>query len=198
MTSFRSIFISVTILFMLSACSNSDFQGNMDVEVQNFTNTNQNSEKVSLADLKGKVWLANFIFTNCTTVCPPMTRNMSEVQDKLNEEGIEDYEIVSFSVDPTRDTPEALKEYISHYEADETNWHLLTGYTEEEIGTFAEKSFQAIAIPDPNSDQFVHGTSFYLVDQQGKAVKSYQGTKQGSEDVPYDEIVQDVKQLSKQ
>jgi protein SCO1 len=183
---------------MLSACSDSDFQGNMDVEVQNFTNTNQNSEKVSLADLKGKVWLANFIFTNCTTVCPPMTRNMSEVQDKLNEEGIEDYEIVSFSVDPIRDTQEALKEYISHYEADETNWHLLTGYTEEEIGTFAEKSFQAIAIPDPNSDQFVHGTSFYLVDQEGKVVKSYQGNKQGSEEVPFDEIVQDVKQLSAQ
>ncbi|MCP3764610.1 SCO family protein [Domibacillus sp. A3M-37] len=198
MISFRSIFIAAAILIMLSACSNRDFQGNMDVEVQNFTNVNQNGEEVSLADLEGKVWLANFIFTSCTTVCPPMTRNMSDVQDMLNEEGVENYEIVSFSIDPARDTPEALKEYISHYEADESNWQLLTGYTEEEIGTFAEKSFQAVAIPDPNSDQFVHGTSFYLVDQEGKVVKSYQGNKQGSEEVPFDEIVQDVKQLSAQ
>ncbi|MET1031022.1 SCO family protein [Domibacillus tundrae] len=198
MISFRSIFIAAAILIMLSACSNRDFQGNMDVEVQNFTNANQNGEEVSLADLEGKVWLANFIFTSCTTVCPPMTRNMSDVQDMLNEEGVENYEIVSFSIDPARDTPEALKEYISHYEADESNWQLLTGYTEEEIGTFAEKSFQAVAIPDPNSDQFVHGTSFYLVDQEGKVVKSYQGNKQGSEEVPFDEIVQDVKQLSAQ
>ncbi|WP_046174898.1 SCO family protein [Domibacillus indicus] len=189
----RALTIAVAALFLLSACS-SDFEGNMDVKVQDFTNTNQNGEKVGLADLKGKVWLADFIFTNCTTVCPPMTRNMSEVQDLLNEEGVENYEIVSFSIDPSRDTPEALKQYISHYEADETNWQLLTGYTEEYIRTFAEESFQAVAVAEPNTDQFVHGTYFYLINQEGTVVKSYSGNG----DVPYDEIVQDVKQLSKQ
>jgi protein SCO1/2 len=166
----------------------------MDVQVQEFTNTNQNGEKVSLSDLKGKVWLANFIFTNCTTVCPPMTRNMSDLQDELNEEGVENYEIVSFSVDPSRDTPEALKKYISHYEADESNWNLLTGYTEDEIRTFAEESFQTLAVPDPKSDQFMHGTSFFLVNQEGTVVKSYDGNTE----VPFDEIIQDVKQLSEQ
>ncbi|WP_050182830.1 SCO family protein [Domibacillus robiginosus] len=183
-------------VFLLSACGNSEFKGDMDVEVQDFSHTNQNGEKVGLADLKGKVWLANFIFTNCTTVCPPMTRNMSEVQDRLNEEKIQNYEIVSFSIDPTRDTPGALKEYISHYDVDESNWNLLTGYTEKEISAFAQDSFQAIAMPDPESDQFIHGTSFYLVDQNGTVVKSYPGNKQDGEDVPYDEIVEDIKILS--
>jgi protein SCO1 len=197
MNVFRSVFIIISVFFMLSACSG-DFEGNMDVKVQDFTNTNQNGEKVGLSDLKGKVWLASFIFTNCTTVCPPMTRNMSEVQDRLNEEGVQNYEIVSFSIDPERDTPDALKTYISHYDADEANWNLLTGYTQEEISTFAEKSFQSLAVPDPNTDQFVHMTSFYLVDQEGTVVKSYNGNKQDGEDVPFDEIVKDVKTLSEQ
>ncbi|MCM3789533.1 SCO family protein [Domibacillus indicus] len=193
----QSVFIMAAAVLLLGACGR-QFEGNMDVEVQDFTYTNQNGEQVGLADLKGKVWLANFIFTNCTTVCPPMTRNMSELQDRLNEEGVQNYEIVSFSIDPARDTPQALKSYISHYEADESNWNLLTGYEEEEISAFAEKSFQAIALPDPKSDQFIHGTSFYLVDEKGIVVKSYPGNKQDGEEVPFDEMVQDVKSLSKQ
>ncbi|WP_083566440.1 SCO family protein [Domibacillus mangrovi] len=191
---FRYMIIVGIVMIVLSACSNSDFQGNMDVEVKDFKNTNQDGKEVNLSDLKGKVWIADFVFTNCTTVCPPMTKNMSDLQDMLNEEGVKDYRIVSFSVDPERDTPEALKEYISHYEADESNWDLLTGYDGKYIREFAEKSFQTLAIPDPNSDQIMHGTSFYLVDKEGTVVKSYAGNM----DVPFDEIVLDVKQLTEQ
>lgn len=183
-----------SIFLILAGCSNNDFQGNMDVEVQDFNYVNQENEKVSLNDLKGTVWLANFIFTNCKTVCPPMTRNMADLQKQLNEEGITDYRIVSFSVDPTNDTPEVLKSYISKYDADTTNWDLLTGYDQEEIRAFAEKSFQTLAIPEPNSDQFMHGTSFFLVNKEGTVVKSYSG----NEEVPFDEIVLDVEQLTKE
>ncbi|OLN22934.1 cytochrome c oxidase assembly protein [Domibacillus antri] len=186
--------LAAVIMILLSACSSSEFQGNMEVEVNDFTNVNQDGKEVSLSDLKGNVWIANFIFTNCTTVCPPMTRNMSELQDLLNEEGIKNYRIVSFSVDPARDTPDALKKYISHYEADESNWDLLTGYDSDYIRDFAEESFQTLAIPDPNSDQFMHGTSFYLINKEGIVVKSYDGNI----DVPFDEIVLDVKQLTEQ
>ncbi len=191
------LFQSVAIIFLillLSSCSAGDFKGNMDVEVQDFSYTNQDGNKVSLSDLKGKVWLANFIFTSCTTVCPPMTKNMSDLQDMLNDEKVKNYEIVSFSVDPTRDTPEALKTYISHYNADESNWNLVTGYRDKDIREFAEKSFQALAVPDPNSDQFIHGTSFYLVNKEGTVVKSYDGNLE----TPFEEIVRDVKILSEQ
>ncbi|WP_083632332.1 SCO family protein [Domibacillus antri] len=191
---FRYMTLAAVIMILLSACSSSEFQGNMEVEVNDFTNVNQDGKEVSLSDLKGNVWIANFIFTNCTTVCPPMTRNMSELQDLLNEEGIKNYRIVSFSVDPARDTPDALKKYISHYEADESNWDLLTGYDSDYIRDFAEESFQTLAIPDPNSDQFMHGTSFYLINKEGIVVKSYDGNI----DVPFDEIVLDVKQLTEQ
>ncbi len=184
----------VTSLVLITGCSNSDFQGNMDVKMQDFTHVNQDNKEVSLKDLKGTVWIADLIFTNCTTVCPPMTKNMSELQKMLNDKGIEDYRIVSFSVDPENDTPAKLKQYISYYNADESNWDLLTGYDADYVKEFAEKNFQTLAIPEPNSNQIMHGTSFYLINKDGTIVKSYNG----NEDVPFDEIVLDVKQLTEE
>ncbi|PAQ15095.1 cytochrome c oxidase assembly protein [Bacillaceae bacterium SAOS 7] len=184
----------VTSLVLITGCSNSDFQGNMDVKMQDFTHVNQDNKEVGLKDLKGTVWISNLIFTNCTTVCPPMTKNMSELQKMLNEKGIKDYRIVSFSVDPKNDTPAKLKQYISYYDADESNWDLLTGYDADYIKKFAEKNFQTLAIPEPNSDQIMHGTSFYLINKEGTVVKSYSGNK----DVPFDEIVLDMEQLIKE
>jgi protein SCO1 len=181
-------------VLILAACGNGGFKADHNWEVQDFSYTNQNNEKVSLKDLKGEVWLADFIFTNCETVCPPMTYNMTTLQKKLKEKGIEDYRIVSFSVDPEVDTPEALSEYISKYEADTSKWDLLTGYTQEHISKFAEKSFKSLVADDPNTDQVVHQTSFYLVNQEGETVKSYSGYQE----VPYDQIVLDIKALIKE
>lgn len=183
----------IAVVMMLSACSNSSFEANMDVPVDDFEATDQNGETVALSDLKGGVWLANFIFTNCKTVCPPMTSNMSDVQAMLKEEGIDGVKIVSFSVDPENDTPDVLKAYIGRYEkADESSWHLLTGYVPEWIKQFAETSFQTLAVPEPDSDQFIHGTQIFLVNQEGTVVKSYDGNLE----VPYEEIVADVDVLT--
>ncbi|MGM7637362.1 SCO family protein [Bacillus sp. Hm123] len=188
------VLMIITSLILITGCSNSDFQGNMNVELQDFTHINQDNKEVSLKDLKGTVWIADFIFTNCTTVCQPMTKNMSDLQKMLQEEGIEDYRIVSFSVDPKNDTPEKMKEYISYFNVDESKWDLLTGYDDEYIKKFAEKNFQTLAIPEPDSDQILHGTSFYLINKEGTVVKSYSG----NEDVPFDEMVLDMKQLIKE
>jgi protein SCO1/2 len=186
-------FIFFVLLFTMAGCSNDQFQGNMNDKVQNFSYVNQNNQKVSLKDLKGKVWIADFIFTNCKTVCPPMTYNLTQLQKKLKKAGVQDYTIVSFSVDPARDTPQKLKEYIHKFDSDESHWQLLTGYSQKEIQKLAEKSFKTIAVPQPNSDQIMHGTSFYLVNKSGVVVKSYSGNT----DVPFDEIVKDIKTLNK-
>ncbi|MBE3569714.1 MAG: SCO family protein [Bacillales bacterium] len=177
----------------MTGCSKDQFQGNMNEKVQNFSYVNQNNQKVSLKDLKGKVWIADFIFTNCKTVCPPMTYHLTQLQKKLKKAGVQDYTIVSFSVDPAKDTPQKLKEYIHKFDADESRWQLLTGYSQKEIQKLAEKSFKTIAVPQPNSDQIMHGTSFYLVDKSGIVVKSYSG----NQDVPFDEMVKDIKALNK-
>ncbi|MCA1053660.1 SCO family protein [Rossellomorea aquimaris] len=176
---------------LLAGCSNSDFQAETDYEIADFTYTNQHNEKVSLKDLNGTVWIADFIFTNCETVCPPMTFNLTKLQKELKKEGVEDYKIVSFSVDPEHDKPQILKDYISEYEADTSKWELLTGYQFDEIKGFAEHSFKSIVAKDPNSDQVIHNTSFFLVNKEGVVVKTYSGNA----DVPYDEITADMKTL---
>jgi protein SCO1 len=186
--------VMAAVGILLAGCSNSDFQAETDYEIADFTYTNQNNEKVSLKDLEGKVWIADFIFTNCETVCPPMTFNLTKLQKELKKAGVEDYKIVSFSVDPEKDTPQALKEYISGYEADTDKWELLTGYKFEEIKDFAEHSFKTIVAKDPNSDQVIHQTSFFLVNQEGVVVKNYSGNS----DVPYEEITSDMKTLIKE
>ncbi|MCA1027237.1 SCO family protein [Cytobacillus kochii] len=176
---------------MLAACGQSGIENALNYDVEDFNYTNQDNQAVGLSDLEGKVWIADFIFTSCETVCPPMTYNMSQLQDKVKEEGIENVEFVSFSVDPTVDSPEALKDFANNYEIDFSNWHFLTGYTQEEIESFAVDSFKSLVKKPKNDDQVIHQTSIYLVDQNGVVMKDYDGVS----DVPYEEIIADIKKI---
>lgn len=184
----------LTLSSILAACGSYKFEPEMNIEVQDFSVTNQNNEKVSLNDLKGKPWLAMFIFTNCNSICPPMTYNMTEVQKALKDKGLEDYQIVAFSVDPEVDKPEVLTNYLKTYSVpDASKWQLLTGYDQKYIEQFARKSFNSLVKNNPNSDQVVHMSSYYLVDADGMVVKDYNGTT----DVPVETIVADLKALTK-
>lgn len=186
------LFYLLGLLVLLSACSGSSFKAEHNYTIEPFEYTNQHDKQVSLEDLKGTVWLSQFVFTKCTSACPPMMVNMIKVQDKLIEKGVEDYKIVSFSVDPKVDTPEVLQTYLDMYSIpDESKWEMLTGYDQKDIVDLAAKSFKTMVIDDPTGDQVTHGTSFSLVDQEGKVVKIYKGYS----DVPYDEIASDMKAL---
>ncbi|KMY32126.1 SCO family protein [Lysinibacillus xylanilyticus] len=184
----------LTLSSILTACGSYKFEPEMNIEVQDFSVTNQKNEKVSLNDMKGKPSLAMFIFTNCNSICPPMTYNMTEVQKALQDKGVEDYQIVAFSVDPQVDSPEVLTNYLKTYSVpDESKWQLLTGYDQKFIEQFAMKSFNSVVKNDPNSDQVIHMGSYYLVNADGIVVKDYSGTT----DVPVETIVADMKALTK-
>src|SRR5699024_8932224 len=97
------IFIVLIVsILILSACGGEPIETNMSEEVQDFEFTTQDNEALSLDDLKGDYWIADFIYTNCETECLPMTSNMSYLQDELAEEGI-DVQFVSFSIEPDYD-----------------------------------------------------------------------------------------------
>lgn len=174
-----------------AACGNSGLKDEVNYPIEDFTFTNQDGEQLSKKDLKGKVWVADFVFTNCADVCPPMTANMAKLQDMIKEEKLENVEIVSFSVDPTVDKPEVLKEYGQKFNVDFSNWSFLTGYSQEEIEKFALESFKALVKKPEEGDQVIHGTDFYLIDQEGVMRKYYTGLKE----VPFDQIVEDIKTL---
>lgn len=183
------LLILIALLF-LGACSNNKIENRLDWKVEDFQAVNQDGQPVTLDDLNGKVWIADFIFTNCKTVCPLLTTNMIRLQQKLKDQNL-DVQIISFSVDPERDTPEHLKEYSNKYSAELSNWDFLTGYSFEDIKTLSYNSFKALIQKTPDSDQISHGTRFYLIDKDGKIAKYYHGNT----NVPFDQILKDTKTL---
>lgn len=182
-------FALIFALSLFLAGCGQQLEDSVSWEIEDFTFTNQNNEDVSLSDLEGEVWLADFVFTNCTTVCLPMMANMTALQDELKQEGL-DVRIVSFSVDPTIDTPDVLKSYAENYGADLSGWDLLTGYSPEKIDEFAMENFRTLARKPENDDQVMHGTSFYLIDREGVVRKYYDGINP-----PADEILNDIEIL---
>ncbi|MFD2628221.1 SCO family protein [Oceanobacillus kapialis] len=178
------------LILFLAACGQ-DYNGDFSFDIADFSYTNQDNEQFSSSELEGKFWIADFIFTNCETVCPPMTSNMVDLQQMLKEEGMEDVEIVSFSVDPDNDTPEKLKEYAASRGATFENWNLLTGYEFQEIKELSIKSFKTALEKAPDSDQMMHGTSFFVVTPEGNAIKKFDG-RQPAE---MEKIVQYLKEV---
>ncbi|WP_079510302.1 SCO family protein [Mesobacillus jeotgali] len=187
---FLLIMLAAIVIFA-AACGNGGLKDAKNYPIEDFTFTNQDGEQLSKKDLKGKVWIADFIFTSCADVCPPMTANMAKLQEMIKKEKLEDVEIVSFSVDPTVDTPDVLKQYGQKFNADFSNWSFLTGYTQEEIEKFVLENFKALVKKPEAGDQVIHGTDFYLVDQNGDMRKYYTGLKE----VPFEQIIEDIKAL---
>jgi protein SCO1 len=183
--------IMTFVLIFLTACSDKTIENEKNWPVEPFEYTDHNGEPFSSEQLKGKIWIADFIFTNCVSVCPPMTMNMKKLRDKVNEEGIEDIHYVSFSVDPENDTPQVLKEYALKFTDDLTNWHFITGYVQEHIEQFAKDSFKSHVQKPVSTDQVIHASDFFLVDQNGVIRKYYSGLN----DIPFDEIINDIKIL---
>lgn len=120
-----------------------------------------------------------------------MTANMTKLQKMLKEKGIKDVEFVSFSVDPTVDTPEKLQEFMKKYEMDASKWYFLTGYSQEEINQFAEKNFKTLVDKPASTTQVIHGTSLYLVDTTGTVVKKYSALQ----NTPYEDIIKDIQTI---
>lgn len=186
----KGAFFILFILF-LGACG-AEIESNMpeDSTVADFEFTTQDGDTLSLDDLKGEWWIADFIFTNCTTVCIPMTTNMVTLQEMMKEENL-DAQLVSFSVDPEVDTPEVLTNYAAGYGADLSNWTFLTGYNFETIKELSLESFYADLRQEPDSDQVSHVVRFYLINPEGEIIKSYSGTNLDE----IEAIVEDLKKV---
>jgi protein SCO1/2 len=179
------------IILFLTSCGGEQYEGEVSFEIEDFSFINQDGEDVSKSDLDGEFWVANFIFTNCVTVCPPMTSNMADLQEQLIEAGLEEVNLVSFTVDPDRDTPEVLKEYGESRGASFHNWHFLTGYEFEEIQEFSVDNFKSAVEEEPDSDQIMHTIRFFLISPEGNAIEMYSGT----EAAEMEQIVQDISSM---
>lgn len=137
------------------------------VSVPNFRLTDQQGESLALSDMVGKIWVADFIFTNCPTICPAMTQEMARLQSEFVAAPVY---FVSFSVDPERDTPAVLSRYAMEYGADGRRWHFLTG-EKEHIYELAKDGFSLAA--GHNGTELLHSTRFVLVASDGRIYGRY-------------------------
>lgn len=141
-------------------------------DLPDFSLTERSTKTISLADLRGRVWVADFVFTHCAGPCPVMSIRMKQFQDILKNERMDDVVCVSFTVDPERDTPARLREYAEALGAEAGRWLFLTGDTKI-IRKLAIDGFKiAVQDPEQGDDQIIHSTRFVLVDQQGR-VRGY-------------------------
>ena len=142
--------------------------------ITDFTFTNQEGLSFGSSNLKGKIYVADFFFTICPSICPKMTSNLAKVLDAFE---INDIQLVSFSVMPWVDSVSILKEYADLKGIDQDQWNLLTG-PKKEIYQLARQSYFAekeIGL-DKDSNEFLHTENFVLVDQKGRIRGVYNGT----------------------
>lgn len=147
-----------------------------------FTLTDHRSKPFGLAEMKGRVWIANFVFTHCPTVCPKLTKRMATVADRTREHG-DALHLVTFTVDPENDTPDVLAAYAKQYGADPARWTFLTGPLEAIEGAVM-KGFK-IAVgkqetaPGSGIMTIFHGEKFVLVDREGSIRGYYDADDEG-------------------
>ena len=135
------------------------------VQLPSFSLMERSRKPMGLDDLKGSVWIADFIFTRCPGPCPLMSSRMSKLQEAFKEEA--SFRLVSISVDPEFDTCEVLSEYAERFQAKEGRWFFLTG-EKSRIHALAQSGFLVGDIQDVT----VHSTRFILVDRKGR-VRGY-------------------------
>lgn len=133
--------------------------------VPDFAFLNQDSLLVTNDDFLGKVYVVEFFFTTCPTICPIMTKNLVELQNTFKDE--DDFGIASFTINPRYDTPTVLKRYAEKNGINDMDWHLLTG-DQEDIYELAREGFYVVAneVEDAPGG-FEHSGMFALVDKKG-------------------------------
>jgi protein SCO1 len=152
------------LLVLTAACRRAEELPTLS-QVPAFQLIAEDGRAFSSAELQGKIWVADLIFTNCPAICPRMTSQMKQVQDDTN------VRLLSFSVDPERDTPPVMAAYAKRHRADPARWSFLTGPREE-----LDKVSEAFLFGRIHVD---HSSRFVLVDGQGRVRGFYQTDESG-------------------
>jgi cytochrome oxidase Cu insertion factor (SCO1/SenC/PrrC family) len=146
--------------------------------VPDFSLTERNGEAIGLAHLRGKVWVADFMYTTCTDTCPLQTAALARLQEQFA--GAPDFHLVSFTVDPERDTPEVLALYADKYRADAGRWYFLTGQRDRLIRLIRDGFYLSVATLPTDADasgMIPHSPRFVLVDKQAR-IRGYYDSRE--------------------
>lgn len=157
-----------------------------------FRLVNQDSAIVTKETLDGKIYVADFFFTSCRTICPVMKTQMLRVYEAVENDP--DVAIVSHTIDPEYDTVALLRDYADRLGVKSSKWHFLTG-EKDSIYYLAQTSYFVTAMEDDaEPDGFIHSGAFLLIDKQGRIRGKYDGTK--PEQV--DKLIKDIEILKRE
>jgi len=158
--------------------------------IADFSLTNQNGETITQEDYADKIYIADFFFTTCPTICPIMTKNMVAIQNRLDGD---DIMLLSHSVTPEIDSVAQLKKYAIEKGVDDRKWNLVTG-DKKQIYDLARKSYMAVKTDgDGGPYDMIHTENFMLVDKHRQVRGFYDGTKM--EDI--EQLMTDLEVLKK-
>jgi len=169
-----------------------DNQDTVYHSIADFAFVNQIGDTIRKEDMAGKIYVADFFFTTCPTICPVMKKEMLRVYEQFK--GEPNFRILSHSIDPTHDTQAVLKDYAEKLGVpDAATWNFLTG-DQEKIFEIGQTSYMTTTMADDmEPGGFLHSGAFLLVDQQGRIRGVYDGTK--TEQV--DRLLADIPKLLK-
>jgi protein SCO1 len=165
-----------TAPFLLPIYGEKSLQGKDTVyhQMKDFSLTNQYGEQVTEQTVNDKIYVANFFFATCQSICPEMSSNLVEVQKAFAKD--DSLLILSHSVNPLHDTVAVLMNYATTYGAMKNKWHLLTG-DKKHIYDLAKTSYLVNALEDDGSPEgFLHSELFLLIDKRGRLRGMYDGT----------------------
>ncbi|MBX7051732.1 MAG: SCO family protein [Flavobacteriales bacterium] len=161
--------------------------------IPKFSFTNQAGQSISHHDYEGKIFVAEFFFTECPGICPIMSSQMARLQEMVKKEKLETaVGFVSFSVKPDRDTPEVLKAYGDQLGADYSNWNFLTGKAED-IYDLAENGFMLSAFPSDTAEGGIFHTDKLSLIDRGMHIRGYYD---GTSTKSVDQLFHDLKKLT--
>ncbi|NMH87569.1 SCO family protein [Flavivirga algicola] len=134
-------------------------------KVPAFSFTNQEGKTITNKDYEGKVYVIEFFFTTCPTICPRMNANLIQIQNTFKD--FNDFGVASFTINPDYDTPEILKAYANKYGVTNPNWHLMTG-NKETIYKLSNEGFNLYTAEEADAaGGFEHSGNFALIDKNG-------------------------------
>ncbi|QES89367.1 SCO family protein [Rhizosphaericola mali] len=157
--------------------------------VGDFKFEDQNQQLFDSQKLKGKVWVANYFFSNCKTICPILMPNMRVVEKAFDKNS--DVQIVSFTVDPERDSAQQLHSYSQIIGIENSTWHLLTGSKLLLYRYARNQLFVTASDGDGGADDFIHSDKVALIDRSGHIRGYYEGTDK--KDIQ--NLIRDIKKI---
>lgn len=165
---------------------------NVPPVIPEFTFTNQDNRTITAQDFKQKIYVADFFFTTCPTICPIMKKNMLKVYDVFKDHP--DVRILSHSIDPEHDTPAVLKEYSDGLGVSNAMWQFVTG-EKSKIYEIGQKHYLVTAGEDAKAPGgYIHGGQFVLVDKD----KHIRGIYDGTTDTGTLDLIRDIRVLLKE